>query len=144
MVSLKWKSLVRVCMSSMFWIVSACTLIPLQDTTSPTIQGVKTSSKVLVKSDCMSTTLTVTANITDNNRIESATLWYRVGTDQKFVATNMKLDSGDLYEATIVGLDIPGGEYGVLEFYIVAEDQAGNQSKSAVDRSVQMLPCVAS
>jgi hypothetical protein len=55
----------------------------------------------------------------------------------------MKPDSGDLYKGTIVGLEIPGGEYGVLEFYIVAEDQAGNQSKSPVDESVQMLPCVA-
>ena len=143
MVSLKWIPLVKVLSISVLWMASACTLIPLQDTTSPMIQDVKTSSKVLVKSDCMSTTLTVTAKITDNNRIESATLWYRVGADQKFASTNMKLDSGDLYNATIVGLEIPGGEYGVLEFYIVAEDQAGNQSKSPVDESVQMLPCVA-
>ena len=130
-------------LSSILWIAGACTLVPPHDTTSPSIRDVKTSSKVLVKSDCIPTSLKITANITDNIRIESTTLWYRVGVDQKFASTNMKLDSGDLYNATIVGLEIPGGEYGVLEFYIVAEDQAGNQSKSPVDRSVQFLPCVA-
>ena len=143
MLTTKHQMIVLGLIATMVGITSACALVPLGDTTSPLIEHVTTSSKVFVKSDCMPTTLTVAANITDDNKIESATLWYRVGADQKFSSTNMKLDSGDLYNATIVGLEIPGGEYGVLEFYILAEDQAGNQNKSPVDESVQMLPCVA-
>jgi hypothetical protein len=48
------------------------------------------------------------------------------------------------YTGTIVALDVPGGEYGILEFYILARDKTGNETKSPVDRSVQLLPCVAS
>ena len=143
MISAKYRVILAALIAVMIGMISAFKLAPLRDTTSPTIENITTSSKVLVKSDCMPTTLTVTANITDNTRIESATLWYRIGADQNFASTKMKPDSSDLYHATIAGLDIPGGEYGVLEFYIVAEDQVGNQSKSLVDESVQMLPCVA-
>ena len=55
----------------------------------------------------------------------------------------MKYESKDLYTVMIIGLDIPGGEYGALEFYVTAADDAGNQSQSTVDDSVQLLPCVA-
>ena len=54
----------------------------------------------------------------------------------------MKAEGQDQFAVTIVALEIPGGEYGAVEFSIVAEDEAGNQSKSAVDNSVQLLPCV--
>ena len=111
---------------------------------APRITDIKTSSKVLAKSDCIPTSETITANITDSTGVKSAELWYRIGQDQKFTSAPMKLGAGDIFEATIIALDIPGGEYGTLEFYIVAEDEAGNQSKSGVDASVQLLACVGS
>jgi hypothetical protein len=49
---------------------------------------------------------------------------------------------GNKYSATVKALDTPGGEYGVWEFYITAEDKAGNKSQSPLDTSVQLLACV--
>jgi hypothetical protein len=47
------------------------------------------------------------------------------------------------YRVTVKGADIPQGKRdGVWEFYITAEDQAGNQSQSTLDRSVELLLCV--
>jgi len=109
---------------------------------APRITDIKTSSKVLAKSDCIPTSETITANITDNTGVTSATVWYRIGKDQKFTSAVMKREAGDTFDATIIALEIPGGEYGTLEFYIVAEDEAGNQSISPVDTSVQLLACV--
>ena len=114
-----------------------------KDTSAPAITNTTTSSKFFAKSDCSPTSLTITADIKDGTEVKSATVWYRVGVDQKFTSTNMKHESNDLYTVMIIGLDIPGGEYGVLEFYVVAKDEAGNQSQSPVDASVQLLPCVA-
>jgi hypothetical protein len=142
--ALKYRWIVGRFLISIFWITGACTLIPLHDTTSPTIQNVTTSSKVIAKSDCINTSLTITANITDDTKVDGAALWYRVGTDQKFTSTKMIAGDRNQYTGTIVALDVPGGEYGILEFYILARDKTGNETKSPVDRSVQLLPCVAS
>ena len=109
---------------------------------APRITDIHTSSKVLAKSDCIPTSETITANITDDTGITSVVLWYRIGQDQKFTSTPMKREEGDTFGATLIALEIPGGEYGTLEFYIVAEDEAGNRSKSPVDTSVQLLACV--
>jgi hypothetical protein len=141
---LKYRLTVGKLLVSILWITGACTLIPLRDTTSPIIQNVMTSSKVIAKSDCIYTSLTITADITDDTQVDGATLWYRVGTDQKFTSTKMLTDGSNQYKATVVALDVPGGEYGILEFYILARDKTGNETKSPVDRSVQLLPCVAS
>jgi len=110
---------------------------------APLITDIKTSSKFLAKSDCLNTSETVTANIADDTGVKSAALWYRIGQDQKFTSAPMKREAGDTFEAILIALEIPGGEYGTLEFYITAEDEAGNQSKSRVDTSVQLLACVA-
>ena len=113
------------------------------DKNAPVITNITTSAKFLAKSDCANTSLTVTATITDDVKVKSATIRYRVGSDQQFTSMPMKSETQNQYEATIIMLEIPGGEYGSVEFLIVAEDEAGNQSKSAVDDSVQLLPCVA-
>ena len=113
------------------------------DKNAPVITNITTSSKFLAKSDCSNTSLTVTATITDDTKVKSVEIMYRVGSDQQFTSIPMKLDGHDQYTATIITLEIPGGEYGPVEFSIVAKDEAGNQSKSAVDDSVQLLPCVA-
>jgi len=44
----------------------------------------------------------------------------------------------------LIAFDIPGGEYGALEFYILARDGEGNETKSPIVKSVQLLPCLAS
>jgi len=114
-----------------------------KDQKAPQITEIKTSSKVLAKSDCIPTSETITANITDDSGVKTAALWYRIGQDHKFTSTPMKRETGNTFGATLIALDIPGGEYGTLEFYILAEDEEGNQSKSPMDTSVQLLACVA-
>jgi hypothetical protein len=101
--------------ATMLGMTSACTLVSLRDTTSPTIQNITTSSKVLVKSDCVPTSLTIAADIADNIRVQSVTLWYRIGIDQEFTSTAMKPIDRNQFTATPIAMDIPGSEYGVLE-----------------------------
>ncbi len=141
---LKYQSIATRLLILILWMINACTTLPPQDRTSPTIQQITTSSKGFAKSDCVPTSLTVTANIADDDQVEEATLWYRVGSDQKFTSTNMTYVKQDQYSAKVIALDVPGGEYGVVEFYILARDKAGNETKSPTDTSVQLLPCVSS
>ena len=115
----------------------------LSNDQAPRITDINTSSKVLAKSDCIPTSVTITADITDDAGVKSAALWYRIGEAQKFTSASMKRETDNTFSAKLIALDIPGGEYGTLEFYIVAEDEAGHQSKSQVDTSVQLLACVA-
>ena len=123
-------------------LIGSCSVIPAKDQTGPTIENITRSSNALVKSDCIPTSLTITGNITDSSGIGSAVLWYRVGDDQSFTPVDMTRADHNQYMVNIKGLDIPGGEYGALEFYIVAGDKVGNQTKSLTDKSVQLLPCV--
>ena len=113
-----------------------------KDKTPPTITAITTSAKFIALSDCANTSLTVTATITDDTKVKSAVILYRVGADQQFASMPMKSEGQDQFDITIIALEIPRGEYGPVEFSILAEDEAGNQSKSAVDNSVQLLPCV--
>jgi hypothetical protein len=129
---------------SICYLAAACRPVTSQHTTGPKIRNIATSSKVLAKSDCIPTSLSVSADISDDEDVKSVTLRYRIGAGQDFAATDMKYIAGDQYEATIVALDIPGGQYGVLEFFITAKDSAGHETKSNVDMSVELLPCVAS
>jgi len=124
------------------FLISNCSAVPLSDQTGPTIQNITPSSKVVAKSDCIPTSLTITADIADRSGVQSAVLWFRVGDDQSFAPVDMTPAAQGQYSATVKGLDVPGGEYGVFEFYIVANDKAGNQTKSSTDKSVQLLPCV--
>ncbi len=112
-----------------------------QDRTAPSIDHIETSAKWLAKSDCQNTSETVTAEITDESGLKQVTLWYRVGEDQKYTPVDMSLVNGK-YSVTVKALDTPGGEYGVWEFYITAEDTIGNKSQSPLDTSVQLLACV--
>ncbi|HLO29512.1 MAG TPA: hypothetical protein VK249_10275 [Anaerolineales bacterium] len=123
-------------------LTNGCSVIPFADKTGPAIENITTSSKVLAKSDCIPTSLTITAHVTDGSGVASTILWYRVGEDQDFAAAGMTDAEHDQYTTTVKALDIPGGEYGVFEFYIVARDHAGNQTETARDKSVQLLPCV--
>ena len=111
------------------------------DHTGPAISDISTSGKVLVISDCLATSVTVTAKVTDASRIASVLLWYRVGSDGPYASTNMNAQGG-LYTASVKGSDLQGGGYGTMEFYITAEDEGGNPGESPLDKSLQFLPCV--
>jgi hypothetical protein len=107
---------------------------------APTITEITTSNQSF-SIDCPPKSITVTANITDPSGIKSATLWYRVGSDQPYTSRTMDA-SNQIHSATVNGIDLPPGPYGALEFYITAEDTAGNANNSSVDNTVQFLPCV--
>jgi hypothetical protein len=111
------------------------------DRTGPAISDISTSDKVVVISDCLSTSITITAKVTDTTNLKSVLLWYRVGSDQPFASANMDLQN-DTYAANVKGADLQGHGYGAMEFYITAEDEVGNKSESPHDDSVQFLPCV--
>lgn len=123
-------------------VLVSCSGAPSGGKTGPTIENINTSSKVLAKSDCIPTSLTITGDVKDSDGVENVTLWYRVGQDQDFASTAMTPANNNQYTATIKALDIPGGEYGVFEFYIAAQDKAGNQAKSSIDKSVELTRCV--
>ena len=111
------------------------------DQAGPVISDITTSDKVVVISDCLSTAVTITAKVTDASNIKSVLLWYRVGSDQPFISSEMNLQN-DLYAAKVKGSDLQGHGYGAMEIYITAEDEKGNKSESPHDDSVQFLPCV--
>jgi hypothetical protein len=120
----------------------AATISPApQDGPGPTFNRISTSSQGF-SIDCIPTSVTVTATITDASRISSVVLWYRVGNDQPYTPMGMDQASGNDYTGTIKASDLPVGEYGTWEFYIVAEDVSGNLGQSPLDTSVQFLPCV--
>jgi len=105
------------------------------------ISDISTSGKVLVISDCLNTSVTITAKVRDDSPVANVILWYRVGEGQPFTSTNMALQE-DLYTASVKGSELQGNGYGAMEFYVTAQDGGGNSSKSPVDQSIQFLPCV--
>ena len=113
-----------------------------QDTPGPIFDRITTSSKSF-SIDCVPTSVTVTASITHPSGLKRLVLYSRVGTDQAYSATDMR-GIGNEYRATVKAADMPGKGYGIWEFYIIAEDLAGHQSQSPLDRSVEMLMCVSS
>ena len=134
------KGFVRAILFGVAFILSACAGIQ-RDQAGPVISDISTSDKVVVISDCLSTSVTITAKVTDESNVKSVLLLYRVGSDQPFASSNMNLQN-DIYAAKIKGADLQGHGYGAMEFYITAEDEAGNKSESPHDDSVQFLPCV--
>jgi hypothetical protein len=112
------------------------------DTTAPIFNRITTSSKTF-SIDCVPTSVTVTARITSPSGIKRVVLYSRVGTDQAYTPTGME-GTRDEYRATVNAVDMLGKGYGIWEFYITAEDLAGQQSKSSLDQSVEMLMCVSS
>ncbi len=119
---------------------SACGIFS-SDHDGPIISDISTSNKVLVISDCQSTSIIITTKVTDSSGTENVLLWYRVGSNQEYKSNAMVLNN-DLYSLVLKGADLQGNGYGNLEFYISAKDLNGNSSKSAVDDQVQFLPCV--
>jgi hypothetical protein len=120
--------------------ISACGKLS-GDKSGPEIKDIQTSGNVLVISDCSGTSVTISTKVTDPSSVKKVRLWYRTGTDQQFVSTDLDLKEG-VYKVDLNGPDFLGRPYGTLEFYITAEDKAGNLSKSPINQSVQFLPCV--
>jgi hypothetical protein len=111
------------------------------DATGPTFNRITTSSKSF-SIECVPTAVTVTANVGDESGIKRVTLVYRVGTDGPYTSVDMGYSNGE-YRVTVKGADVSNEKrHGVWEFYITAEDRAGNQSQSSLDRSVEILACV--
>jgi hypothetical protein len=118
-------------------------ILPMSHRTAgPIFKRVTTSSKSF-SIDCVPTSVTVTASITAPSGIKRVVLHSRVGTDQAYTAPEMKT-AGDKYQPSVKAVDMPEKGYGVWEFYITAEDLAGNQGQTPLDRSVEMLMCVSS
>ncbi len=118
----------------------SCTRLP-GDNTGPAISNISTSDKVVVISDCLATSVTITAKVDDASNVKSVLLWYRVGSDGPFASSNMDLQNGT-YMTKVKGADLQGHGYGAMDFYITAEDGKGNKSESPHDDSIQFLPCV--
>ncbi len=123
-------------------VASACGKMQ-SDVGGPVIHDITTSGKVLVISDCPATSVTITAEITDESKISQVLLWYRVNPDQRFDSIMMTKEN-DLYATEVKGADLQDNGYGAMEFYISAEDEWGNKTESPHDTSVQFLPCVSS
>jgi hypothetical protein len=121
-------------------ILSACAGLQ-KDQAGPAISDISTSDKVVVISDCLATSVTITAKVTDASNVKSVLLLYRVGSDGPFASSNMNLQNG-IYTAKVKGEDLQGHGYGAMNFYITAEDGKGNKSESPQDDSIQFLPCV--
>ncbi len=134
------KGFVRAILFGIALILSACAGIQ-KDQSGPAISDISTSDKVVVISDCLSTSVTITAKVIDESNVKSVLLWYRVGSDSLLLHANMNLQN-DIYAAKVKGADLQGHGYGAMEFYITAEDESGNKSESPHDDSVQFLPCV--
>ena len=136
-------------MKVLFWVLlnfmmlsglSACGYRSV-DRTAPELQSIKTSGDILVISDCPSTVVEITANVSDPSGVENVLLWYRIAPDQKFTSASMELRDA-VYVVSLKGADFLGHPYGIIDFYISAEDTVGNKSQSEVDQSIQFLPCV--
>lgn len=109
-------------------------------TPGPIFNRIITSSKSF-SIDCVPTSITVTASISDAAGLKHVVLHSRVGTDQAYSTMDMNA-AGNEYQATVKAADMPGNGHGIWEFYITAEDLPGHQSQSPLDRSVEMLLCV--
>ena len=132
------KPLLRILTLAVF--LTACARMS-SDRSAPVIGDITTSTKVFVISDCQNTSVTITANVTDESTVDQVQLWYRVDQNGPFTSLPMN-GQNNQYSATVKGTDLQGGGYGVMEFYIAAQDEARNKSESPHDTSVQFLPCV--
>lgn len=121
-------------------LLASCTRTP-SDRTAPVISDITTSNKVVVISDCLNTSVTITAKVTDESKVSQVQVWYRVNQEGPFASRPMT-EQNHQYRVEVKGSELQGNGYGVMEFYVTAQDEAGNKSESPHDTSVQFLPCV--
>lgn len=112
------------------------------DLAAPVITHIVPSADHFTISDCAITSVTVTADISDNAGVVAPTLWYRLQ-EKTYTPLPMQAAGGGQYSVTVKGVDLPRNDYGVWEFYLTATDPQGHESKSEPNQSVQFLPCAA-
>ena len=95
---------------------------PAGDKTPPTLSAVSYAQKVNLNTDA-----TVSLSITDLSGIKNATLYYRSGGAASFSSRAMTLQTGSTYTQTIPATAVTNRG---VEFYVAAEDGAGNLSQS--------------
>lgn len=111
------------------------------DVTGPSFNRLMASSAVFYRAGCDPASITVTANISDPSGVANALLWYRVGASGPYTGAAMDWLAGDDYRVTVNGVDVPGSNYGVWEFYVTAQDGAGNPGQSALNTDVSLNLC---
>jgi len=110
------------------------------DRSGPSINRVVPSASVFYRtSGCGPTSINVTANINDPSGVTNVRLRYRLGTSGAFANTPMNSIGGNDYRATVNASDVSG--VGTLQFYVTAQDGAGNSTQSATS-SVSLAACV--
>src|SRR5258708_2342796 len=98
-------------------------LSPISAVNGPRFTQITTSRKSFVKSDCLGTSITVTATITAPGGMARVMLWYRVDEQQPFTSVAVAPVGVDQYAVTVKGTDVPGATYGVWAFYLTADDK---------------------
>ncbi len=114
------------------------------DTDGPSFNRIVASTSVfyrVVGAGCEPTSVTVTANVSDPSGVANVLLWYRVGASGPYTGAAMDWLAGDDYRVTVNGADVPGSNYGVWEFYVTAQDGAGNPGQSALNTDVSLNLC---
>ncbi|HUU79291.1 MAG TPA: hypothetical protein VMX55_13180 [candidate division Zixibacteria bacterium] len=89
------------------------------DVTGPTISSVNHAPSTPNATD----TITISCSVVDTNGIQVVSLFYRVNSGS-WVGTNMPLDTGDIYLATIGTFN----DNETVEYYISATDDSPNQN----------------
>jgi hypothetical protein len=98
------------------------------DTQPPSINRAVASPNVIWNSSgCGPTQATFTALVTDDRGVAAVALWYRLGTGD-WQTTPMSLTSTNTYQTN---LNAPR-QGGTLEWFIQAQDTAGNTAKSGI------------
>jgi hypothetical protein len=96
------------------------------DTTQPTISNVRESDDPINRQGCADpTTVTIRADVSDSSGLAWVQLNYRAP-GGSWVNTPMSLETGSSYMATVG----PFGQSGTLNYYVRAQDNAGNQRTS--------------
>jgi hypothetical protein len=96
-----------------------------EDFEAPVIDGVFSDPE---SSFCRGDTLTIGANVSDNQVVSSATLWWRAYSDDVEIPDFQPygMAGGDGYYSA----DLSGTDADVVDYYVSAEDRAGNYSES--------------
>jgi len=93
-------------------------------------QGVDVDPPVIelqaVEEGVQGETQVFTATITDNNIVSSATLYYRFGTQARYVSTPMSVIQGtNIYTASI---ETDNTNTGLIQYYLEGKDPSGNRT----------------
>jgi len=126
---------------------------PTSDTVRPQVWGVTASEEEIKWPECEPSSVRFTAHASDAGGVVRVTLLYRVvrgGTEGQWIDKTMPLQQGNLYAVTFTAeeleqsLDPPvnASSSAYMEYYITAEDQAGNLGQAPHGGQGYRLPIV--